>query len=180
MHEWDQFFYSEVSHGAFSALECRAILEMAEALPEHRSVLHRHTGEQIRDSGIRWLYAEQGAGWVFDRINARVDEYNAKYWYDIQPIRSGQLTRYGVGQEYRNHVDIGAGPMSRRKISVSIELTDPESYEGGGLEVGGDRVELRRGDMALFSSMMLHRALPVTSGERWSLVCWILGEAPLR
>jgi predicted 2-oxoglutarate/Fe(II)-dependent dioxygenase YbiX len=41
-------------------------------------------------------------------------------------------------------------------------------------------VQLNRGDMALFSSMMLHRALPVVSGERWSLVCWILGERPLR
>jgi PKHD-type hydroxylase len=180
MNEWEAFYYCEIQAVTLTTYECQAIIDQIQTLSEEHSVLYNHTGEQTRSCGIRWLHANQGAQWLFDRINERVADYNRRYNFDIEPVQAAQMTRYGIGHEYRNHVDIGAGPMSLRKISCSIELTDPATYEGGGLEVGGDRIYLGRGDMALFPSMMLHRALPVTAGERWSLVCWILGSTPLK
>jgi len=177
---WQQFLYCEIFHKRFSDLECRAIIDFHNSLPATQSVLYRGANEVIRDSGIYWLYSNPETSWVFDRINAAVEEYNKNYQYEINRIESAQLTRYAVGQRYDWHVDIGHGDMSRRKISLSTELTEPSEYQGGGLIVGNDQIYLGRGDMALFSSFMMHRAPQVESGERWSLVCWILGDRPLR
>jgi PKHD-type hydroxylase len=90
-----------------------------------------------------------------------------------------QLTRYQPRQHFNWHMDLGPGPMSRRKISLVAELGG--KYTGGGIEVfygGANRVPLARGDVLLFPSFIMHRALPVTSGERWSLVAWLLGDTP--
>ena len=179
-YQWDQFFYCEILRQRFNALECRAIIDFHLELPAHQSVLHRSAEHKVRDSGIYWLYSNSATAWVFDRINAAVNEYNARYQYEILPIHSAQLTRYEANQFYDWHVDIGERDMSLRKISVSVQLSDSADYTGGGLIVGKDAQHLERGDMALFPSMMLHQAPVITSGERWSLVCWILGERPLR
>lgn len=178
--QWDQFFYHEVMYQRFNALECRAIIDFHKELPAHQSVLHRSSEHKVRDSGIYWLYTNTATSWIFDRINAVVNEYNERYKYEILPIYSAQLTRYEPNQFYDWHVDIGNGDMSLRKISVSVQLSDPADYTGGGLIVGKDPVHLNRGDMAIFPSMMLHKAPVVESGERWSLVCWIMGERPFR
>lgn len=76
-----------------------------------------------------------------------------------------------------------------RKISVTISLNNPDQYEGGNLEfdLGPHRpdrfhtcTEIRpKGSVIVFPSHVNHRVTPVTSGTRYSLVCWSLG-APFR
>jgi hypothetical protein len=54
-------------------------------------------------------------------------------------------------------------------------------YEGGGLEVFAiGNLNLQVGDVAVFPSFTMHRALLVFSGERWSAAAWLLGERPFR
>jgi len=95
-----------------------------------------------------------------------------------------QLTRYATGQLYNWHMDLGAGAMSRRKISLVVELA-AGGYDGGGIEVfygegTGNRIALGQGDALVFPSFIMHRALPVQSGTRWTLVSWLNGRAPLQ
>ena len=56
--------------------------------------------------------------------------------------------------------------------------------KGGGLEIfygdGIHPVPARIGDVIAFPSFIMHRALTVEDGERWSLVSWILGDDPLK
>ena len=92
-----------------------------------------------------------------------------------------QLTRYATGQLYNWHMDLGAGAMSRRKISLVVELA-AGGYDGGGIEVfygegTGNRIALGQGDALVFPSFIMHRALPVQSGTRWTLVSWLNGRA---
>jgi len=94
-----------------------------------------------------------------------------------------QLTRYAAGQLYGWHMDLGSGAMSLRKISVVVELAGG-GYNGGGIEVfygegSGNRIALGQGDALLFPSFIMHRALPVQSGTRWTLVSWLTGPEPL-
>lgn len=185
---WDRFHYAEIQYGKFSAEDCKAIIDYHKTLTEFRSVFGRSDGAPLRDSGIYWLYSNDPAiSWVFNRLNKCLDYYNRAYQYDVLPITSGQLTHYAPGQLYGWHVDIGAGPFSLRKISMVVQLSDPKDCEGGGLEVFNtddesfnNRLPLGRGDVACFPSYIPHRATPVVSGERWSLVIWVLGERPIR
>jgi PKHD-type hydroxylase len=81
-------------------------------------------------------------------------------------------------------MDLGAGAMSLRKLSVVVELAGRE-YDGGGIEVfygegTGNRIALGQGDALIFPSFIMHRALPVQSGTRWTLVAWLTGPEPLK
>lgn len=90
-----------------------------------------------------------------------------------------QLTAYHPGQFYEWHTDLGVGETSLRKITVVVELSHVDLV-GGGLEILNQNVRLQPGDAVIFPSFALHRALPVASGIRWSLVQWVLGSAPFR
>jgi PKHD-type hydroxylase len=183
---WQNFSYSQVLPNRFTSAECLAIIDYHTQLPANISRFDRADGEQLRDSYIHWLYHDDNTRWVFERLGEALRDYNAGYGFDVKPwIDSAQLTQYRAGQQYGWHVDIGPREMSLRKISMVVELSDPASHEGGGLEVfNGDcmenRLTMQQGDIACFCSFMQHRARPVTRGERWSLVCWVLGERPLR
>ena len=61
--------------------------------------------------------------------------YNLRYGFGLsEEMGQLQLTRYAAGQQYDWHMDLGAGAMSLRKISVVVELAG-RGYDGGGIEV---------------------------------------------
>jgi PKHD-type hydroxylase len=95
-----------------------------------------------------------------------------------------QLTRYRKDQLYNCHMDLGEGPMSLRKITGVVELA-AGGYHGGGIEVfygerTDNRIALAQGDALVFPSFIMHRALPVRSGTRWTLISWLTGREPLQ
>ena len=74
-----------------------------------------------------------------------------------------------------------------RKISMTVNLNDPQDYEGGNLKFDlgphfkGERFKVfddmrTRGSVIIFPSFMYHCVTPVTSGTRYSLVLWLLGK----
>ena len=68
-----------------------------------------------------------------------------------------------------------------RKVSITVQLSDTDDYEGGNLEIwsGGDNVKIAprgRGNVVIFPSYMMHRVTPVTKGTRKSFVLWVGGE----
>jgi PKHD-type hydroxylase len=76
-------------------------------------------------------------------------------------------------------MDIGPHPINHRKISITIQLSDPDEYEGGDLElwagVGQVKAPRFQGCAVLFPSYILHRVTPVITGTRKSLVLWVGG-----
>ena len=69
--------------------------------------------------------------------------------------------------------------MSHRKLSIIVQLSDEDEYEGGdiNLKIGSRDLDLpkKKGGVIVFPSFILHRVLPVTKGSRKSLVSWISG-----
>jgi len=93
------------------------------------------------------------------------------------------FSAYEAGETYGLHVD-GAVRMEgepatavRTDMSCTLFLREPESYEGGELEVvdtyGAHEVKLPAGDLILYPSSSLHRVRPVTSGMRVCAVFWL-------
>ena len=74
-----------------------------------------------------------------------------------------------------------------RKISMTVNLTDPNNYDGGNLKfdlgphIKKDRFKVcddirPQGSAIVFPSFTYHCVTPVTKGTRYSLVLWCLGK----
>jgi PKHD-type hydroxylase len=67
---------------------------------------------------------------------------------------------------------------SERKLSFSIQLSDPNSYQGGDLEFLPDMPGIYKkaqGSLLIFPSYLTHRVSAVTQGTRYVIVGWIHG-----
>ena len=73
-----------------------------------------------------------------------------------------------------------------RKLSVTVNLTDPNDYVGGDLEfdlrnnaIGRNIITMDeardQGTIVVFPSFVPHQVRPVKKGTRFSLVIWNLG-----
>jgi len=92
-----------------------------------------------------------------------------------------QFTEYPKGGFYDWHMDAdtsGKFEPPVRKISMTILLSDPSEFEGGGLEFGSKGVkpsQLVQGQAVYFCSFIRHRVAKVKKGIRRSLVMWFGG-----
>lgn len=88
---------------------------------------------------------------------------------------------YQQGQHYGNHVDNALHRLDshwvRTDLSLTLFLSEPESYAGGELIIddhyGEHAVKLAAGDAIMYPSTSVHRVAPVTSGQRLAMVTWI-------
>ena len=171
----------------FSPAEAQRIVDLSKVLERMESRLESGSGRPLRDCSVFWIHRGHGADWVLDRVARMVQAWNKDYGFEIatgQPA-AAQLTLYRASQEYSWHMDLGAGPSSLRKASVVVGLNDPAQYTGGGTEIfygGGESpiLRLRPGDAICFPPYVMHRAIPVETGERWTLALWFLGDRPFR
>lgn len=145
-------------------------------------------GEQIRNnkirsSIIRWVPMNETTEFIYQRVFDMVMEANKElYNFDLWGMNEEiQFTEYySGGDHYDWHLDIGP-KQTKRKISITIQLSDPETYDGGELELkwGGEGILIpkEKGLTTIFPSFMLHRVRPVTRGVRRSLVLWFTGPS---
>ena len=94
------------------------------------------------------------------------------------------VTYFGGDQgHYDWHIDENVSDQPERKLSITVQMTDPSEYDGGELEINrnGDPVVApkEKGAVISFPSHHLHRVRPVTRGIRCALVAWVVGP-PLR
>ena len=118
---------------------------------------------------------------MFERLDALLALGGAEFGLPVGPIAEQiQLLRYDEGGHFALwHTDGGTDADRQRLVSLSIELSEREDYEGGELETVPDLIgrtrTLPRGSAQLFPSRALHRVTPVTRGTRWALVAWTGG-----
>jgi PKHD-type hydroxylase len=165
---------------AFSKEECQTIINIA----KDKGLIKGETrGESdVRDSKISWLNPTDNMEWVFRRVTDIVLNLNERFFkFDLFGINEGfQFTNYKAPSgKYGKHVDRAINTPVR-KLSVSIQLTNPEEYEGGELKLynedEGTLMDKTQGTLIIFPSYVLHEVMPVTKGERNSLVTWVTGK----
>merc|ERR1712130_546454 len=84
--------------------------------------------------------------------------------------------------EYNWHQDTGVyGKTAKRTLSAVVQLSPPDDYEGGRLQVRNYQYRIvepprTRGSIVFFRSFLIHRVTPVTKGVRRSLAIWIEGQ----
>ena len=167
----------------FSEQELEWIDNLKELYPyEEATVVGGDEVKNVRKSKVKWIHVDDKSHWVYDKIQSFILEANNVWKFDLHSIvDSIQYTEYyDDGGHYGWHMDIGPHPINHRKVSITIQLSNPEDYEGGELELwtgaGIQNVEKHKGCAILFPSYMLHRITPVTQGVRKSLVLWVGGS----
>lgn len=117
----------------------------------------------------------QKLGQLAIQINAQRYRFDLLGFYE--PL---QIAEYGKSDFFDWHADFSAGPASTRKLSLSIQLSEPEEYEEGDLQfqINTNHVNApkTKGSVIIFPSFVLHRVTPITKGKRRSLVGWVSGN----
>ena len=178
----DQTNYYWFKEG-FTLNEIKSIENLSIGFPfEKATTISSNFEDKARKSQIKWLHLNPQTNWVYDKIIDMAIEANTTWKFNLHSvIDSIQYTEYyeGGGQ-YDWHVDIGPKNISHRKVSVTIQLSNSDEYEGGELELwtGSGHYTMPRGKgvSTFFPSFTMHRVTPVTKGTRKSLVLWIGGE----
>ncbi len=156
-----------------------------------------------RNSQNAWIPTNHWLGGFLWHYVQKANRENFLYNLKCIDGENIQYTRYEEGQFYGWHNDAGlAGsykPVSVhnrsdeivqdflnescetvRKLSFVLQLSDPDEYEGGNLQLMDESgksyfAPRNRGTMILFDSRTQHRVLKVTKGTRKSLVGWTVG-----
>lgn len=172
---------------ALSADECDRAISLASAGPMRDAGLVRQTKDHdMRRADIVWLDDLAAGAWIMDRLIGTVATANRNsFGFDIAEFaESAQIARYGAERQghFDWHSDIGAGALAaKRKLTIVVQLSDPDDYEGGALELRPDsnvhQAPRLRGVATVFPSFVLHRVTPVSIGTRWSLTLWAHGPA---
>ena len=138
--------------------------------------------KNIRDSNIAFLRSsDEENKWIFERITRAVININKQFWnFDLARIETLQYSEYKIGQFYKEHIDMMYQSPSRavRKLSFSVQLTDPAEYEGGDVVIKtgrNDSIHKNKGTIIFFPSYVLHEVIPITKGTRHALVGWVTG-----
>jgi PKHD-type hydroxylase len=137
----------------------------------------------IRITRTSWLTPSPETRWIYDRMQRVVRTLNDRvYQFDLSGFSENiQYTVYdgSEGGHFDWHVDQGYVLKTRRKLSISVQLSDSSRYEGCDLQFyGGNKTETAprdRGSVIAFPSYLLHRVTPCTAGTRKAIVAWITG-----
>ena len=169
----------------FSADDCAALGAVAAITPARPGRLVGSPGPNaVRRAGLIWLTDLPGTDWVMDRLMVLVAQANRDtFGFDLTDFsESAQIARYDAADQghFDWHSDIGDGPMARRrKLTLVAQLSPPEAYVGGALDIRPSGAILtadrRLGAVTVLPSYMLHRVTPVTTGSRLSLTVWAHG-----
>ncbi|MEO7919816.1 MAG: 2OG-Fe(II) oxygenase [Thermoanaerobaculia bacterium] len=180
--------FTALAH-ALSEAEVDELISLGEALTPQSATLARESGSIVdpsfRNARVAWLYPDPRASAVFGRLAELIEQVNGEsYRFDLlgfaEPIQYTVYEAPSVGYDW--HIDMLLAPTEvQRKLSITIQLTDPADYDGGELELrDGSSVVTApkgRGTLVAFPGWGHHRVTAVTRGTRKSLVAWIGGPA---
>lgn len=179
--------------GAFTTEELDRLERYCDALPLSQAGLggleagHQYdnnlrtriSDKQVRRTRVSSIVQAPEIGWFYERLVAICRRLNRDYRFDLTDFSEApQYLVYHHDEEayFDWHVDQGTEPP--RKLSLTLQLSDPSDYEGGELQFNGGNIVTApkdRGAAIAFPSYTVHRVTPVTAGIRKSIVAWITG-----
>ena len=179
----DEVSFYAWAENVFTKQECDLIIETCLKKGISKAGVSKESliNEKIRDSDVVFMFPEE-LNWVFPRLTDIITALNEKFFkFNLFGFQEGiQFTVYKKNQKYKRHVDrVYQGKI--RKLSLSVQLSEPKTYKGGDLVLYEGEGELLAkkevGSITLFPSFVEHEVRPVIKGTRYSLVAWITGDS---
>ncbi len=179
-HDFVEFIYYE---GLFLPHEINTILDFWE---DEKTIKATISGDEkyndaLRKSSVMFIDNIQKNDWIYNKLaSLAIKTNNERYWFDLLGFHQElQLTRYSKGDFFDWHLDFGAGEISARKLSMTVQLSDEDAYEGGDLQFMVNQkivnAPRKKGTIVIFPSFIMHRVTPITKGTRQSIVGWVTG-----
>jgi len=137
--------------------------------------------DDLRKSSVMFIDNTPENDWIYNKLaSLAIKTNNERYWFDLLGFHQElQLTKYSKGDFFDWHLDFGSGEISARKLSMTIQLSDPDDYEGGDLQFMMNQKVVNapreKGTIIIFPSFVMHRVTPITKGVRQSIVGWVSG-----
>jgi hypothetical protein len=96
---------------------------------------------RIRQSVIKWIELNPDTNWLYKKLISQINKVNQENFdYILKFVENLQFTEYNENQHgfYSKHDDCGDSSklenfVDIRKLSFTIQLSNPEDYEGGEL-----------------------------------------------
>ena len=173
-------------------------------------LIGRHKDKNKRNSENAWINTNHWiAGFLWHYVN-KANRENFLYDLTNIDGENLQYTKYSEGQYYNWHNDAGISNYYKpqyvansgnsdedsdnlqvtdflktscelvRKLSFTLQLSDPDEYEGGNVQLIDDSgksyiAPRQRGPIILFDSRTQLRVIKGKKGVRKSIVGWVLG-----
>ena len=171
---------------AFTPEELDAIERLGDGLAAGKATIGEQPREdeyaKLRVTQTAWITQDASSRWLYERVTGLVQAFNT-HFYQFALTGYSDPFQYAIyqsreGGHYSWHVDHGLHAVPR-KLSLSLQLSDPAAYEGCDLQMQvSDRIETaprERGTLIAFPSWVLHRVTPILSGTRKAMVVWAAG-----
>lgn len=116
--------------------------------------------------------------YIHDMLQPIWEDISNFFNFDISMVEPYELKRYERTDFFGKHVDNYYGLTSNldRKITISIQLSKKDEYQGGKLTLPFNKsMDIDKGTIVAFPSFFPHQVSIVTSGVRWSLITWAWG-----
>ena len=177
----------------FSKAACERIISLGNLLPEKQAEVGGgeigYIDKEVRRSKIRWLSGAMPdfKDLYLDLVDMFHQSNKLAFGAELWHLHELQFTCYNSEDQgcYDWHNDVlwqSTNP-SHRKLSMVIQLSDPNNYEGGDFEMqplflkSPDLAVLKKqGTTIIFPSFINHRVTPVTKGTHYSLVSCMEGQ----
>ena len=167
--------------GAISENIIDEIVKSVEKTENATTFNDKSGNSELRKSRVSWIKDKKVLDMLFDFVDvANRNAFNVSL-YKQAPI---QYTEYHGDESghYNWHHDIDwlRNDGLDRKLSVTVQLSNPDEYEGGKfsfgeLEAPKEEMLKKKGTVLVFPSYIQHKVEPVTKGVRKSLVSWFEG-----
>ena len=180
-------YIAETNQPIFSPKQCQMVIDKGMSLKKETAAvgMGRPEGSGVdpekRITTISWIPFKDMPDMYRDIEKTMLQANNNHFGFEgMQITEPGQFTHYLTGGFYEWHMDndvAGKHQPPVRKISMTLLLSDPSTFEGGELEFMDDKktIKLKQGQAIFFASWLRHRVKPITRGERTSLVMWFGG-----
>lgn len=164
--------------------ECESVIVNANQEPQIESYLgDGEINNSIRKNRVVFLQStNEKYQWLFDKLAKTTISLNKQFWnFDLTFLETLQFTVYNqLNDFYTAHMDTSHNRPEQRKLSLVVQLSDPETYEGSNLEIHSCGLDFfgtvrTQGTLIAFPSYMVHRVTELTRGTRYSLVSWVCG-----
>jgi len=170
----------------FTKDQLRQITTYGDALVAADASVSDGVDKEIRTSQVAWIEPNTDTEWMFENIAKIARDINKqRFNFDLTGMFALQYTIYDASKGgpsfydwHIDHIDGKNEYVIPRKLSLSLQLSDPHDYEGGELWLHGSNrvcIPKQKGLIVAFPSYTSHRVSPVTMGVRKSLVVWVVG-----
>lgn len=166
--------------------ECNSIVEQADINGWEAGKIWTTDGPLNSRVDKRYINADRSRvefDWLTARLDSVFQEANDRIWnFELGGPVTTRVARYQPGGFFKQHIDLGGELGFNRKLTMTIQLSPFDDYDGGYLSLVNvsHTPAMQQGDATMYPTFIPHGVTEVQRGTRYSLIAWVEGSRPFR